>query len=163
MNSGTFKERQLKCYAYASPCVFSHELATHPSLKHVIKSVVVKDDIVPRLCHGSAWDIRGRILKIQHLRDTNASEYNNLTDMVNRDSGISKQNALALYKLLDPEEESKRRLYPAGRIYYVDPSNQDGKWKITELLATEFLGDILLSGTMFSNHLPQAYVKIAKL
>ena len=163
MNSGAFKNRQLKCYAYASPCVYSYELATHPSLKRIIKSVVVKDDLVPRLCHGSAWDIRGRILQIQNLRETNVREYVNLTNIVNREDGLSKQNALSLYKLLDPEEEPKIRMYPAGTIYYVNPLNGNGEWKMTELLSTEFLGDILLSGTMFTNHLPQQYAKIAQL
>ena len=162
MKSGTFNDRQLKCYAYASPCVFSYELATHPSLSRVIKSVVVKDDMVPRLCHGSAWDIRGRILKIQHLRETNAREYQILSDMINGGSGITKQDALLQYKRLDPEEEPKRRLYPAGTIYYVDAINSQGQLKLTQLSDPEFLGDILLSGTMFTNHLPQEYAKLAQ-
>jgi len=161
MKSGIFKERNLKCYAYASPCVFSHELATHPSLRQVIKSVVIKDDLVPRLCHGSAWDIRGRILQIQNLRESNTREYSNLMQMVNEEKGISKQNALALYRLLDPEEEPKRRLYPAGTIYYDDQTSSQVQCKITRLQDTEFLGDILLSGTMLTNHMPKAYSKLA--
>lgn len=158
MTSETFGETNLQCYAYASPCVLSYPLATHPSLQSSIKSVVVKDDMVPRFGHGSAWDLRGRVLKVQELRETSPTEYRNLENMI-REGKMSKENAASVYKLLDPVEEPKERLYPAGTIYYANPSKENGKYEV-RYLPTAFLADLLLSGAMFSDHMPQAYAKL---
>jgi hypothetical protein len=183
MNSRTFGETNIQCYAYASPCVFSLPLATHPSLQSSIKSVVVKDDLVPRLCHGSAWDLRGRVLKVQELRENSPAEYKNLENMVSGENKMPKESAASIYKLLDPVDEPKERLYPAGTVYYATPSNEKGKYEIVtqysrntqqtheirnsppkkydiRYLPTELLSNMLLSGAMLSDHMPQAYAKL---
>jgi len=158
LTSGTFVGIELQCYAYASPCVFSYSLSTHDALKCAIKSIIVKDDLVPRLCHGSAFDVRGRLLNIQELREKSSAEYKNLVDMIKSDDKMPKSNAAAVYKLLEPEEEPKMRLYPAGTIYYGNPLAENEEERLIHL-PHELLSDILLSGTMLSDHMPNMYAK----
>ena len=158
LTSGTFVGIELQCYAYASPCVFSHSLSTHIALKHAIKSIVMRDDLVPRLCLGSAFDVRGRLLKIQELRENSSTEYKNLVDMIKSDDKMSKANAASVYKLLDPEEKPKMRLYPAGTIYYGNPLEDITETQLQHF-PHELLSDILLSSTMLSDHMPQMYAK----
>ena len=159
LTSGTFVGIELQCYAYASPCVFSHSLSTHIALKHAIKSIVMRDDLVPRLCLGSAFDVRGRLLKMQELRENSSTEYKNLVDMIKSDDKMSKANAASVYKLLDPEEKPKMRLYPAGTIYYGNPLEDITETQLQHF-PHELLSDILLSSTMLSDHMPQMYAKL---
>ena len=159
MNSRSFGETNIQCYAYAAPCILSYSLATHPSLQSSIKSVVVKDDMVSRFGKGSAWDIRGRVLKVQELRQNSPTEYKNLESMVSGQIKMSKENAASVYKLLDPAEEPEERLYPAGTVYYANSPNENGRYEV-RYLPTELLANMFLSGTMFSDHMPQSYVKL---
>ena len=157
--SGTFTGIDLQCYAYAAPCVFSYQLSIHPSLKRFIKSIVFRDDLVPRLCFGSASDVRGRILKIQVLRRESPDEYNNLLSLIKEEKEIG--NAAALYKLLEPDEEPQMRLYPAGTIYYSShDENAEYRVRVLRHVPQEFLAEILLSVSMLSDHMPQAYAKL---
>lgn len=162
--SGSFRGIRLRCYAYAAPCVFSYPLASHSVLKDAIRSVVIGDDLVPRLCHGSAWDVRGRMLRLQELRADSPRQYENLVAMVSGDNKMSKESAAATYTLLDPEEEPKERLYPAGEVYYANPF-EENEHQQTRLmhLPHEHLADILLSRTMLSDHLPPSYAKLVPL
>ena len=162
--SGSFHGIQLRCYAYAAPCVFSYPLSSHSLLKDAIRSVVVGDDLVPRFGHSSAWDLRGRILRIQELRANSPRQYKNLLDMVSGGNKMSKQTAVETYTLLEPEEEPKERLYPAGAVYYAN-SFEENEHQPTCLkhLPHEYLADILLSRTMLYDHLPQSYARLVPL
>ena len=155
--SGIFTGIDLQCYSYAAPCVFSYQLSIHPSLKRFIKSIVFRDDLVPRLCLGSAFEVRGRILKIQELRRESPDEYNNLLSLIKEGKEIG--NAAALYKLLEPDEEPKMRLYPAGTIYY-SSHDENAENTLIRHVPQEFLAEIMLSVSMLSDHMPQAYAKL---
>ena len=52
----------LHCYAFAPPCILSLDLAGR--CKDFITSVILNDDLVPRLCYGSVEDLKKMI---QHL------------------------------------------------------------------------------------------------
>ena len=157
--SGTFTGVDLQCYAFASPCVFSYPLSTHVLLRHLVKSIVVKNDLVPRLCHGSAFDVRGRILKVQELRRNAPAEYDSLMQVINVENEISQGYADTLYRRLDPDVDPKLRLFPAGTIYYATPSDVTNNVQLWHL-PHEFLADILLSGSMLTDHMPQSYAKL---
>ena len=82
-----------------------------------------------------------------------------LENMVKGGNKIPKENAAIVYKLLDPAEGPKERLYPAGTVYYANTSKENGKYEV-RYLPTEELANMFLSGRMFSDHMPQSYAKL---
>ena len=162
--SGSFRGIRLRCYSYAAPCVFSFPLASHSVLKDSICSVVIGDDMVPRFGHGSAWEVRGRVLRLQELRANSPQQYQNLLDMVSGDNKMSRDSAAATYTLLAPEEEPKERLYPAGSVYYANPFDENEHRQIRLMhLPHDHLADMLLSRNMLSDHMPQSYARLVPL
>eukprot|EP01063_Lacrimia_lanifica_P031474 TRINITY_DN5198_c0_g1_i1.p1 TRINITY_DN5198_c0_g1~~TRINITY_DN5198_c0_g1_i1.p1 ORF type:complete len:552 (+),score=120.70 TRINITY_DN5198_c0_g1_i1:216-1871(+) len=165
LNDGTaaFAGHAVRCYAYAPPCVFSQGVAMHEALRAAVRAVMVGEDVVPRLCYGSAWDLRGRVLQLQALRRESPQEYHNLYDMAHAfaDGGavaLQRSNAAATYALLADPDPACERLYPAGTLYHTS-SPTAGDWRLLPLAAL-LPGGILLSGTMFSDHMPQVYARL---
>ena len=82
--------------------------------------------------------------------------------VINVENEISQGYADTLYRRLDPDVDPKLRLFPAGTIYYANPSENTDNVQLWHL-PHEFLADILLSGSMLTDHMPQSYAPHGKI
>eukprot|EP00854_Cymbomonas_tetramitiformis_P016169 gene16169-19184_t len=160
--SEAFSGVRIRAYAFASPCVFSREIATHPALQNSIYSIVIGDDLVPRLCRGSAWYLRAKVLLLQQLLQENPQEYHRLVQLAQRPEADPLEKLTAYYSLEQKEDAVDERLYPAGLVLYSESPGRRGLCSSKMLRATpqEHLSDILLSPNMFSDHLPSVYMEL---
>jgi len=155
------------CYAFASPPVVSLDLAKRVQSYGIVTSIVLNDDFVCRVSYGSLEDLKQVILHILNQQDSNVkrlfqflSAGNNLGETVTRKLSDYFQCAPR------PDLRTKNifltpRLYPVGSVYHIfNSENKRGltaKYDVIEESDPSLFGDIIISPTMFIDHMPDAY------
>lgn len=149
----------MHCYAFAPPCILSLDLAL--KCRPFVTTVIVNDDIIPRLSFSSIEDFK-RI--VQYVLDENKgnmqrifqvfSAGNVLGDLTNKLA--EKFNWKIVPDLGIHKMEITDRLYPPGNIYHV--FSKGGKFYNTvEQSAPSLFKDIVISSSMLMDHLPDVY------
>jgi len=151
----------IHCYAYATPCVLSLPLAK--KCKDFITSFGVNDDLVLRLSYGSLEDLKHMI---KHLLSQNEGKLARLFQLfaIGNNLGESLTNKIAKYLEVPQQPDLgintlilSHRLYPPGTIYHIHPSIPGGKYDIMEESDPSLFHTIVISSTMFSDHMPNLY------
>jgi len=157
----------LHCYAFAPPCLLSLDLAA--KCKDFITTIILNDDLVPRLCFGSIEDLKKII---QHLISAEGgttmqrmfqilSVGNSLGQgLTKKLSGYLECNPvpdLGVKKLVPSE-----RLHPPGKIIYVysdsiEKKKKESRYDLMEESAPSLFFDIVLSNCMITDHMPDLY------
>lgn len=137
----------LQVYAFAPACAMTLDLA---SSMHFVRSVVLGDDVVPRLSLGAVRDARHgvRALAVDKSMRQEAFERAKL----NSSEDAQWLTSLAM-RLRSGMTHSK--LYPAGRIVYLR-RRDDGAF-VPEERSTAFFGEIVFSDRMLADHMPGCY------
>jgi len=155
------------CYAFASPGVVSLDLAKRMGALGLITTVVLNDDFICRLSYGSLEDLKQVIM---HLLNQNESNTKRLFQFlsVGNTLGESVTKKLSGYFECSPRPDLgtknivlSPRLYPAGIVYHLfNSENKRGlltKYDVMEESDPSLFGDIIISSTMFVDHMPDAY------
>lgn len=136
-------------YGYATPCVLS--LGAARDMRDCFVSVVLGNDLVPRLGLGTSMDLRGAVLRIV-AQGTSAriiSAANTAGDGGGADTILEDT-----IHALRGGEMVHDKLFPPGRILHIDT----GSKAVREIDQTS-LAEIVLVSDMVSVHMPQAYLE----
>lgn len=169
-----FPTLDLKCFAYAPPCVL--DLHSAVASQSFISSYILDTDVVPRLSYGSLDRLRHLTLKIMERTDSNAQRIVQALAAGSLSKGLSdrisswvnvEQQELDVTDLHRDVNTLEDKLFPAGQVYHImsaDASSEDEFFAEKDLFQMEisnptFFADIIISNTMFSNHMPNAYNK----
>jgi len=153
------------CYAFAPPAIVSLDVAKQ--FNNTITSVVLNDDIVPRLSFGSLEDLKHVITHLLSQTDSNTARLFQFLSAGNN-LGQSLTKRLSTYFHCDPKPDLgtknivlSPRLYPAGTVYHIfNSENKNGlnvKYNKIEESDPSLFGDIVISHSMFMDHMPDAY------
>jgi len=155
----------LHCFAFAPPGVMSLDLAH--KCRNFITSIVLNDDIIPRLSCGSIADLKQVILHLMSQTDSNLKRmFQFLSAGNNLGQGLTRK--LSNYFSCSPTPDLQNvqyipepRLYPPGRTFLIfNPDNKKGlatKYNAMEESDPSLFGDIIISSSMFTDHMPDAY------
>ena len=158
--------RSVRCYAYAPPAVLSLERA-RAAASHVT-SVVVADDMVPRFGVATTQDLRDSLAAIHrepgllgriHARQEARRKRGEAADAAEDELDVALARSL-LGWLRVTVASVRPKLYPPGLVLHTSASDGlggAGSWLVGA--DTSSLGELRLSGTMGSSHLPQSYAK----
>ena len=175
-----FPDLDLQCYAYASPCVLDLQLANQ--CRNYVCSYVLENDVVPRLSYGSMEYLKECTILLMGQSTSNfhrlvqalASRGTNSENISKKVAGILKYDSHVLdTKVLDENKAIfEDKLFPPGFVYHImkddievkDNKNINPKVKNPSLYRMEFsdaagFAEIVVSPTMFSDHMPNAYNK----
>ena len=145
--------KDIQCYAYAPPCVLSAELAL--SCSNIITSYALGDDCVPRLSFGSIELLKNLTAKIMNQSKSTMK----LLLLIKR--GKIDPNVLRNEIITSVED----RLLPPGIVYQILKESKQ-RWIPNEELAKcfrmeksnpTFFSELIVSSSMFSDHLPWNY------
>lgn len=166
-----FPEMNIECYAFAPPCVVDIELAA--SACKYIKSYVLENDVVPRLSYGSMEFLKDTTIELMSQSQGNTHRILQAAAAGGQLSqGISQKiGGILNYKQevntsdLGKSNTLEDKLFPAGRVYHLFKDNDlCTQFKATnkpvfcmEKSNNSFFGEIIVSQTMFSDHMPNAY------
>merc|ERR1712050_774931 len=133
---GRFPSSLVECFAFACPQVFDSELAKAQS-SHTT-SVIVGNDLVPRLSLATATDLRAAMLLLSGESDSYS------TTKILAAEGRGDTPALAAaFSVMRPEVcISPGRLYPAGRLLHLRPMKQP------QMVGHEAVDEILIAWDM---------------
>eukprot|EP00040_Diaphanoeca_grandis_P003934 m.26444 g.26444 ORF g.26444 m.26444 type:complete len:583 (+) comp15404_c0_seq1:124-1872(+) len=144
----------VECYAYAPPCVLSLELAR--SVAPFVTSVVIGNDMVPRFGKKATVDLKAALGRLHQspelmaqITERRTAEGKNVPDSTR----VWAMGVLAKIKL---EIGGGARLHPAGTIVYM--SGKDSSFDHVIADADQFDGMLFSGSSMFSSHMPQAYI-----
>mmetsp|Transcript_16285 Transcript_16285/g.20888 ORF Transcript_16285/g.20888 Transcript_16285/m.20888 type:complete len:557 (+) Transcript_16285:144-1814(+) len=121
-----------RCYSVAQPCTVSRDIAESPMATSRIQSIILGDDLVPRLSLSNAHDMRNAVIRIakDQAPPCTDKDGNNVNEGVPLSKWILKQaetksaeECKALFQpimnTLRDEEMTNPKLYPAGTIWHV--------------------------------------------
>ncbi|KND02865.1 uncharacterized protein SPPG_01945 [Spizellomyces punctatus DAOM BR117] len=156
--SGLPAGRNVRCYAFAPPCVVTPALSA--SCTSFITSFVFGTDLVCRLSLGSVRDLT-RVVAWLH---THPSERDDLLQRVAFAQGsdsFDNGGDIDLRRRIERECMVNDKLYPAGRIVWVQET--DGVLKVIQVeRPSKALGQILFTRTMARDHLPNVYSNVVQ-
>jgi len=153
------------CYAFAPPSVVSLDIAKR--VNPLVTSVVLNDDFICRLSWGSLEDLKQVILHLLNQTDSNVKRLFQFLSVGNN-LGETATKKLSDYFQCAPRPDLgtknivlSPRLYPAGLVYHIfNSENKRGlstKYDVIEESDPSLFGDIIVSTTMFVDHMPDAY------
>ena len=141
---------RIHCYSYGCPPILSYNL--HGLYKNNIDCFIDGDDIVPRLCYGTAADLQLELLcAAQKVTTANAF----------RENPESLAAIDASRKALK-QHQVNPKLYLAGNVYhlvniYIKNGNNFIKRTVVESVPSEYFDELVVCRKMFRHHLPDAY------
>merc|ERR1712217_506230 len=145
-DAGRFPSSLVECFAFACTQVFDSELAMAQS-NHTT-TVIVGNDLVPRLSLATAKDLRGAML----LLSGESKSYSAAEILAAEGRGGTPALAAA-FSVMRPEVcISPGRLYPAGRLLHLRPMQQP------QMVGHGAVDEILIAQDMVSAHMPRAYL-----
>ncbi|KAI6187913.1 Lipase-3 domain-containing protein [Aphelenchoides besseyi] len=171
-----------RCYAFSPPTVISKHGISETE-EHVL-SVIVGDDIVPRMSYQSLMHLKNEIDK--QLKNNHRPKFEILIKGMYKlffsspwdlSSESVSTTTMARQRLIESRESDgteveagesetteefmqRIRLYPPGRLLHLLPngSTVEANW-----IESEFLNDIELTGRIISDHLPVFVRKVLRL
>ncbi|KAI6214827.1 Lipase-3 domain-containing protein [Aphelenchoides besseyi] len=171
-----------RCYAFSPPTVISKHGISETE-EHVL-SVIVGDDIVPRMSYQSLMHLKNEIDK--QLKNNHRPKFEILIKGMYKlffsspwdlSSESVSTTTMARQRLIESRESAgteveagesetteefmqRIRLYPPGRLLHLLPngSTVDANW-----IESDFLNDIELTGRIISDHLPVFVRKVLRL
>eukprot|EP01094_Clydonella_sp_ATCC50884_P023102 TRINITY_DN5452_c0_g1_i1.p1 TRINITY_DN5452_c0_g1~~TRINITY_DN5452_c0_g1_i1.p1 ORF type:complete len:1030 (-),score=315.25 TRINITY_DN5452_c0_g1_i1:393-3134(-) len=146
----------IKGYAFASPCTMSAQLSL--DCKDFLVTTALGDDLVPRISYGSMEDLKQTMEKFVKHSGSNRAR---LVQVMRHHLGMATDETKKLWATESPElEERCFRLYPPGTIYHFV---RNGRNELEMELSTyDRFGEIIVSPSMFKDHMPQNYRKAFK-
>mmetsp|Transcript_11691 Transcript_11691/g.15163 ORF Transcript_11691/g.15163 Transcript_11691/m.15163 type:complete len:606 (+) Transcript_11691:83-1900(+) len=162
-----------RCYSVAQPCTVSRDIAESSMAINRIQSIILGDDLVPRLSFANANDMRNAIIRI--AQDQAPPEYNEdgvnvnenvplSTWVINNAANKNEDECRALFQpvidTIRAEEMTSRKLYPAGTIWHVvdEEKGIDGG---AVMKPPHAFSEIVIGSRMFINHVPHKYSEAA--
>eukprot|EP01133_Synstelium_polycarpum_P017259 gene17259-20568_t len=159
-----YPDLPIHCYAYAPPCVTSMEIALSPNCKKLIHSFTLNNDIIPRLSYQS----------LEHLKSLVCSILDNNTNIVQKSFqilaagnslGDEITNKIANFLKVSREVKIEEKKYtitnttmlPPGDIYRIYKLSPFEKDFVMERSNPALFGEIIISGTLLSDHMPDNY------
>jgi len=144
----------VRCFAIASPCSVSLDLAKSKLAKERIHNVILCDDVVPRLSLGSITDIRDSLVYIAENKI--AERVVSIMEDKKDASDVELAKALKpIYKDIVQKTHNSFKLYPPGNSWLIPEMN--GHLSEAILVPPEHFGTVKLSKNMFIAHLPNYY------
>jgi len=159
-----FSMQNMHCYAFAPPSIVSIDLAMRS--KTFITTVVVNDDIVPRLSQESMKEMK---VLIKHMFSQSQSLSERLFQIVSVGNALgSAGERIASWMkwkqptILTPDVRISaytERLHPPGKIYHIwgQSRSHPKLYDRCEESAPSLFTNIILSPTAYSDHMPDVY------
>lgn len=159
--------RDVRCYAYAPPCVLSVDLAR--GLSGFVTSVIVADDMVPRFGISTTIEVKEALAAV-HREPGLIARIRART--VGSDGSADGNVAWAqsiLHWIYNLKVTARSKLYPAGLILHLCSSSSSSSTPTmgaSGIPASQFtvgvdqlaFRNMILSGTsMWSSHMPGSY------
>ncbi|KAJ8908205.1 hypothetical protein NDN08_008298 [Rhodosorus marinus] len=145
-STGLPPETKVKCYAFASPPVFSPVDKLPDVVKKSIVSIQVLDDVVPSLSLASVTSL----FKKFHAIDALGYDFTKVMGLI-ADESLPQELADAMTTEPDASSSDFKQLYVLGRrLWFVSP-------KIVKDVDNSVTPRVLISEGMVSNHLCNAY------
>ncbi|EGG22406.1 hypothetical protein DFA_04525 [Cavenderia fasciculata] len=156
-------EIPIHCYAYGTPCMLSHELATHDVVKKLITCFSMNNDIVSRLSFCSMFYLKEVLDAILSQSKTKIQRG---FQIVSAGNGLGEKLTKKLSKILkvsptidlshvEHRESGETQMYPAGNMYRIVKISK-GVY-VAEAVDSKSFDKIIVSTTMFTDHMPQKY------
>eukprot|EP01113_Clastostelium_recurvatum_P011914 TRINITY_DN1611_c0_g1_i3.p1 TRINITY_DN1611_c0_g1~~TRINITY_DN1611_c0_g1_i3.p1 ORF type:complete len:545 (+),score=130.67 TRINITY_DN1611_c0_g1_i3:80-1714(+) len=170
-------EVPIHCYAFASPCVLSPELAMSSLARRIITTVVVADDVVPRLCYPTLDRLKRAMCAILGQSNSTvqrafqwAAAGNPSSTATIKVAGLLKCPPSPKVQEPLPAEISDLDLLPPGNVYHIhqphpappyletlgDPTLLKNGYEM-EMSSPSLFNEVIVSDTMFSDHMPNRY------
>lgn len=165
---------KIQCHAFAPPCIV--DLALSTKYRSFIRSYIVGDDVVPRISLGSLHRLKALSVELMKNSKGNfhrifqalSSPANSMSTSTDTDS-LSVNREL-IEKLQKTPLDLTESLFPAGQLYHLfcdgkttedEAAMRDGRrpigiWRM-EKTNFSFFGDIVISTSMLTDHLPNTY------
>mmetsp|Transcript_29978 Transcript_29978/g.115112 ORF Transcript_29978/g.115112 Transcript_29978/m.115112 type:complete len:563 (-) Transcript_29978:2280-3968(-) len=145
-STGLPPETKVKCYAFASPPVFSPVDKLPDVVKKSIVSVQVLDDVVPSLSLASVTSL----FKKFHAIDALGYDFGKVMGLI-ADESLPPELTDAITTEPDASSTEFKELYVLGRrLWFMSP-------KIVKHVDNDVTARVLISEGMVSNHLSSAY------
>eukprot|EP01090_Pellita_catalonica_P017196 TRINITY_DN5131_c0_g1_i1.p1 TRINITY_DN5131_c0_g1~~TRINITY_DN5131_c0_g1_i1.p1 ORF type:complete len:512 (+),score=111.68 TRINITY_DN5131_c0_g1_i1:29-1537(+) len=157
-----YPEIPIHCHAFASPCVVSLDLARN---KELITSVVVGDDIVPRLSYGSLEDLKKDIGILLDSVDGNTTRIfqiiaagnvwgSSTTARLEKMLGCKSKMDWSVLRDNKQQKILSEKLWVPGKVIHL--YSNFGEYEAEESSPSLF-GEIVISTRMFLDHMPDLY------
>ena len=143
---------RIHCYAFGPPPILSQNL--HGLFRNNIDCFVDGDDIVPRLCYGTAADLQLELLcAAQKVTTANAFREN-----------PESLHAIGACRKALKEHQTNPKLFLVGNVYhlvniYIKSGNTFIKRTVVESVPAEYFDELVVCRKMFRHHLPDAYFR----
>ncbi|KAF2074752.1 hypothetical protein CYY_003940 [Polysphondylium violaceum] len=154
----------IRCFSFGAPCVLSLELANHLKTKSLISTFCMNDDIIPRLSFNSLFYLREVLDSILSQSSTKIQKIfqivsaNGLNEkMTRRFSKLLKVAPTINLTNVQHSPSGELPMYPPGQLYRIVKLSK-GIY-VAEKTDMESYSKILVSATMFTDHMPQKYEK----
>eukprot|EP01133_Synstelium_polycarpum_P007865 gene7865-9233_t len=156
-------EIPIHCYAFGPPCILSYELATHEIVQSLVTSFCMNDDIVPRLSFCSLFYLREVLDSVLSQSKTKiqrgfhiVSAGNGLGDnLTKRISKVLKVSPTIDLSHVEHNPSGEVQMYPPGRL--VRMVKMAKNQYVAERVDNRSFDKILVSVSMFTDHMPQKY------
>ncbi len=128
-----------------------------------ITTTIYHDDIVPRLSYGSLVDLKRTMLAVLQDPASGGSNLKRIFQTIAAGNQLGPGLTRRLEELLHcpatpvldaPQTERADRLYVAGRVFFI---YRKGRHRHIEFTSPSLFADIILSPTIFVDHMPYEY------
>eukprot|EP01119_Soliformovum_irregulare_P019635 TRINITY_DN6267_c0_g1_i2.p1 TRINITY_DN6267_c0_g1~~TRINITY_DN6267_c0_g1_i2.p1 ORF type:complete len:451 (+),score=131.58 TRINITY_DN6267_c0_g1_i2:692-2044(+) len=152
----------LHCYAFAPPSVVSLDLAG--KCKDFITSIILNDDMIPRLSYSSMEDFKHLVSHLISQKDSGKLQRMFQVMSVGNTFGDSFTKKLSNWLECNPVPDLASaklaitdRLHPPGVIYHIYNTaelGQKARYDEMEESGPSLFSQILITSTMFTDHMP---------
>jgi len=150
-DAGRFPGVDVQCMAFACPQVLDQQLAA--ALSNHTTSVVVGDDMVPRLSLASAMDLREVLLRLSDPEAFGLPEVFAANEVLAAEArGDTGTLEVAYAAIRRAAFMSSKQLAPAGRLIHLAPGS------IPCIASSENFNELIISRDMASAHMPHRYL-----
>ncbi|EFA75426.1 hypothetical protein PPL_11506 [Heterostelium album PN500] len=157
-----YPEIPIHCYAFAPPCVTSLEIALSKNCSNLITSFVLNNDIIPRLSYQSLEHLKQLVCSI--LENNSSRVFQILTagnalgeDLTNKISNFFNLTREVKIDFKNKFSLSETTMLPPGDIYRIYKITSFDKNYIMERSNPSLFGEIIISGSLLTDHLPDNY------
>ncbi|GAM27611.1 hypothetical protein SAMD00019534_107870 [Acytostelium subglobosum LB1] len=155
----------LHCYSFGPPCILSYELATHEVVQSLVSSFAMNDDLVPRLSFNSLYYLRE---VLDNILSQSKTKMQRGFQIVSAGGGLGERLTKKISKVLkvsptidlshvEHHDSGEVHMFPPGKMMRIVKIKK-GVY-VAEKVRNQSFDKIIVSSTMFTDHMPQKYEK----
>lgn len=154
-DSSKFESINVRCVSFACPQVLDLSLSVATS--NFITSVILGDDLVPRLSLATAHDLRDAMLHLHRPQDYNLDDSFKIDEVLAAaERGETERLAQSYTRLRSLACTSPGRLYPPGQLVQLRAGTRP------QLVGPQAFDELIVSRDMAAAHMPHRYLAALK-